>query len=194
MRSQAPIIHLVRLILLAAAIFALGCGSEERPQTIPQAGPSESAGPDQVTSNAHIYMYSKGYKTTDLRADQIRQYTKLDSTIAVRLHADFFDSTGARVSTLTARNGYIREKDNFLAVNDSVVVIGENARLETEYLEWDAGQDRIITDSFVTVIWGAGDTVRSIGAETDPRLKDITFKKKVSGRLTERESGKYGQK
>ena len=73
-------------------------------------------------------------------------------------------------------------------------MIGENARLETEYLEWDAGQDRIITDSFVTVIWGAGDTVRSIGAETDPRLKDITFKKKVSGRLTERESGKDGQK
>jgi LPS export ABC transporter protein LptC len=195
MTSPAPIGHIVRLILLSAAILALGCGSEEKPQSIPQAGPSESAGPDQVTSNARIYMYSKGYKTTDLRADQIRQYTKLDSTIAIRLDADFFDSTGARVSTLTAKRGYIREKDNFLAVSDSVVVIGEDARLETQYLEWDAGKDRVVTDSFVTVIRGEGDTLRSVGVETDPRLHDITFKNMVSGRLTEvREPGKDGQK
>lgn len=145
----------------------------------------EGAQPDQITHNAHIFLYKGGYKTTDLTADEIRQFSALDSAVASRLTVDFFDTTGARVSTLTADEGYIREKDQYLAVSGSVVVVGKDStRLETEYLEWDGEKDSVVTDSFVTVI-EKGDTLMSYGFQSDPELKDVTFKHRVSGRLSD---------
>ena len=104
--------------------------------------------------------------------------------MASNLDIIFFDSTGKQVSTLTAQSGYIREKDNFLSVTGNVIVIGEDSiQLMTEYLEWDATNELVSTDSFVTVIRDE-DTLRSYGLITDPALRDITFKRRVSGRKT----------
>ncbi|MDD4050641.1 MAG: LPS export ABC transporter periplasmic protein LptC [candidate division Zixibacteria bacterium] len=180
---------------MAAAIMMIGCGSDNKPQSAHGTAVIDSAGPDQVTSNARIFLYAKGRKTTDLRADLIMQYTAKDSTIAQQLDVDFFDSAGVKISNLVAERGYIREKDNFLAVTGSVKVLGEDStRLFTEYLEWDAGKDRVVTDSFVTIITQNQDTIRSYGVVTDPRLRDITFKRKVSGRLTNMEKIRDDQK
>ncbi|NMC44274.1 MAG: LPS export ABC transporter periplasmic protein LptC [candidate division Zixibacteria bacterium] len=176
---------------IALGIALAGCGRDSQPPGTEGMAVIDSSGPDQVTSNARIFLYSEGRKTTDLRADRIMQYTAKDSTIAERLDVDFYDSTGVKISNLIAQRGYIREKDNFLAVNGSVRVLGEDSvRLFTEYLEWDAGQDRVVTDSFVTIIQNQ-DTIRSYGVETDPRLRNITFKRKVSGRLTDMEKARH---
>jgi LPS export ABC transporter protein LptC len=178
-----------RIFVIAAlagflALLVLGCG-EDKVSSEGVENLTEGVQPDQVTHNAHIFLYKAGHKTTDLTADEIRQFTTLDSAVANNLTVDFFDTTGARVSTLTAREGYIREKDQYLAVTGSVVVIGEDSvRLETEYLEWDGDKDSVVTDSFVTVI-DKGDTLMSYGFQSDPRLKDVTFKHRVSGRLTD---------
>lgn len=152
---------------------------------------TDSIHPDQVTTNAHIYLYKKGHKTTDLLADEIQQFTQRDSTIAINLHAEFYDSLGQRLSTLTSKRGYIREKDNYLAVNGTVVLIGEDSiTLLTEYLEWDGQKDSVVTDSFVTIIRPGGDTLTSKeGIQSDPQLKNISFKK-ASGRLTDVEKVK----
>ncbi|MCP4566589.1 MAG: LPS export ABC transporter periplasmic protein LptC [FCB group bacterium] len=181
---------LTAIMLLLSAMF-YGCAEDEKQQNVATAMSVDTVQPDQITSDAHIYLYSGGYKTTDLRADEIIQFTQLDSMIATNVESDFFDSTGERISTLTSESGYIRENDNFLSVTGNVIVIGEDSiRIETEYLEWDAANDRVDTDSFVTVI-RHGDTLRSYGVITDPWLRDITFKRKVSGRkeLTGNEEG-----
>ncbi len=178
-----------RIIVLAVLVgflglLVLGCGDDKLSS---EAGEDyvEGAQPDQITHNAHIFLYKGGYKTTDLTADEIRQFTALDSAVASNLTVEFFDTTGARVSTLTADEGYIREKDQYLAVSGSVVVIGEDSvRLETEYLEWDGDKDSVVTDSFVTVI-EKKDTLMSYGFQSDPRLRDVTFKHRVSGRLSD---------
>lgn len=180
----------VSIMLLLSAMF-YGCAEDEKQKDITTAASVETVQPDQITSDAHIYLYSGGYKTTDLKADKIIQFTQLDSMIAFNVETDFFDSTGELISTLTAESGYIRENDNFLSVTGNVIVIGEDSiRIETEYLEWDATNDRVDTDSFVIVIQH-GDTLRSYGVTTDPRLRDITFKRRVSGRkeLTGNEEG-----
>ncbi len=178
-----------RIILLAVlvgflGIVALGCG-EDKLNSESGEDFTEGAQPDQITHNAHIFLYKGGHKTTDLTADEIRQFTTLDSALASNLTVEFFDTTGTRVSTLTADEGYIREKDQYLAVSGSVVVIGEDSvRLETEYLEWDGDKDSVVTDSFVTVI-EKGDTLMSYGFQSDPELKDVTFKHRVRGRLSD---------
>jgi LPS export ABC transporter protein LptC len=189
--NAAKLIYpLVLLILVPVS----GCSDESISQNGSAALPVDTITPDQVTSKARIYLYSGGHKTTDLRADELRQFTRLDSTVAIKLDIEFFDSIGVRVSTLTADEGYIREKDDFLAVFGSVVAIGQDSvRMETEYLEWDAAAELVETDSFVTVIRN-GDTLTSYGMVTDPGLRDITFKKQVSGALTDREKMKNEDK
>jgi LPS export ABC transporter protein LptC len=182
MRRKHGIILLV--ILIGLGILALGC-SDDKVSSDGGEDFTEGAQPDQVTHNAHIFLYKGGYKTTDLTADEIRQFTTLDSAVANNLTVEFFDSTGTRISTLTAKEGYIREKDQYLAVSGSVVVIGKDSvRLETEYLEWDGDKDSVVTDSFVTV-YEKGDTLMSYGFQSDPQLKDVTFKHRVTGRLTD---------
>lgn len=162
-----------------------GCGEDGNNAKTTEVMTDGILQPDQVTTNAHIYLYSGGHQTTDLLADTIWQFTKLDSAIATNLLVEFFDTTGTRISTLTAKEGYIREKDNYLAVSGSVVVIGEDSvRLETEYLEWDGIKDSVVTDSFVTII-EKSDTLMSYGFQSDPQLRDIIFKHKVSGRVTD---------
>jgi LPS export ABC transporter protein LptC len=163
----------------------IGCGEENSTTKASRVTPTDTLQPDQITYDAHIYLYRAGHKTTDLLADEIRQFTSRDSSVAINLHVQFFDTTGARMSTLTAKKGYIRERHNFLAVTGSVVVIGEDSsKVLTEYLEWDANKDQVVTDSFVTVINGE-DTLRSYGMETDPKLENTTFKRKVSASLTD---------
>jgi LPS export ABC transporter protein LptC len=178
----------LRLIFALALIACCGfiaCGEED---ALPGAsGPAspDSLVADQVTSDAHIFLYKAGRKTTDLIADEIRQYTRLDSTIALNLYVEFFDSLGERISTLTANHGYIREKDNFLAVTGDVEVVGKDSViLLTSYLEWDAAKDSVVTDSFVTIIREGDTTLTSYGMQSDPRLENITFKR-ASGTLTD---------
>lgn len=171
--------------VVAVLMLAVGCGDQKSSTEAQNSVTSNELQPDQVTSNAHMFLYSGGHKTTDLKADEIRQFTKIDSTVAEKIIIEFFDTTGARISTLTAQGGFIREKNNYLAVSGDVVVIGEDSiRLETQYLEWVGAKDSVVTDSFVTVI-NKGDTLMSYGFQSDPRLKNITFKRQVSGRLTD---------
>jgi LPS export ABC transporter protein LptC len=184
MRSRYSGVIAVAMMIVTVALAA-GCGDDKPYRETTAAVSSTKLQPDQVTSKAHIFLYKAGRKTTDLTADEIQQFTRLDSTIAVNIAADFFDSTGAWVSNLTAKKGYIREKNNYLAVSGSVVVVGQDsARLETEYLVWDADHDKVVTDSFVTITRNQ-DVLRGYGLETDPALKNTTLKRQVSGRLTQ---------
>jgi LPS export ABC transporter protein LptC len=168
--------------MLMLLILISGCGDEKKSTENTSAVTTSALEPDQVFSNAHIFLYRGGRTTTDLTADEIRQFTKLDSSAATKLTIYFFDSTGTRISTVTADSGYIKEKKKFLAVSGSVVVIGKDSvHLMTEYLEWNGAKDSVVTDSFVTIIQGS-DTLMSYGFQSDPQLKDITFKQRVSGR------------
>jgi LPS export ABC transporter protein LptC len=196
MEMKRLVLDISRLaaVLAVSATLIIGCSEGDLRDKSTVTLPDSTVMPDQITSNARIYLYSGGHKTTDLRADELNQYTKLDSTLATNIEAEFFDSAGAVISTLAADSGYIRERDNFLAVSGSVVVVGEDSvRVETEYLEWDADAELVETDSFVTVIKN-NDTLTSIGMVTDPRLRDITFKKQVSGSLTDVEKMKNEKK
>lgn len=175
------------MTLQIATMLLTGCGDEtEPPAPFITAESTDPSGADQVTTHAHIYLYKGGHRTTDLLADTLRKFTKLDSTIAINLDIDFFDSAGAIISNLIAETGYIREKTQFLTVTGGVVVTKkeEAVVLLTEYLEWDAGNEKVVTDSFVTVIRG-GDTLYSYGLETDPALDSISFKNKVSGKISD---------
>ena len=68
------------------------------------------------------------------------------------LHLTFYDEAQDTSSTLEAKWGVYRRRDNSITVRDSVVwqsVRGQ--RLETEELNWEEKTERIFTDKFVVL-------------------------------------------
>ena len=163
-----------------------GCGSENEIKA-PPAG-TDSLGmakirPDQQLRNARILLYEKALLTTDIKADSIEKYEKQDSTLAWKLDVRFFDSTGKKISTLSADSGLVRERTNLMTANGHVVVVSEDSsKLMTEQLLWNAQKNKIETDKFVTLIQH-GDTLTGYGLDADQKLNKIRIKNQVSGKL-----------
>ncbi len=175
--------------LVAAALT--GCGDKDEikaPSGDSDSASAEKIRPDQEMRNAQIFLYNKGLRTTDVYADFIKKFEKYDSTIAWGLKVNFFDSTGKEISNLEADSGLIRERTNMMVAYGHVVVISQDSsRLETEQLSWNAMENKIETDKFVTIVQH-GDTLTGYGLEADQRLTHITIKKQVSGRLKNTQS------
>jgi len=174
------------LAVIAAMTIYGGCGSENEIKA-PPAG-TDSLGmakirPDQQLRNARILLYEKALLTTDIKADSIEKYEKQDSTLAWKLDVRFFDSTGKKISTLSADSGLVRERTNLMTANGHVVVVSEDSsKLMTEQLLWNAQKNKIETDKFVTLIQH-GDTLTGYGLDADQKLNKIRIKNQVSGKL-----------
>ena len=83
---------------------------------------------------------------------QNRQVSEADG----RLQVDFFNRTGEKVSTLTARKGIIYGMtdaiDSLRAESDVVVTwIARNATMKTSFIRWIAANRIIYADSTVTL-------------------------------------------
>ncbi len=175
------------LILLAA----VSCSDKDEIKA-PGVASADSAAavvlrPDQQTRGANFSLYDGSVKTTDVKADYIEKYTKQDSTMAWGLDVVFFNSEGEQTSKLIADSGLIRESINWMVANGNVVVINEDgSRLETQQLFWFGNEEKIRSDSFVT-IYQYGDTLQGYGLETDRELKRVRIKRQVTGTLKDTE-------
>jgi LPS export ABC transporter protein LptC len=182
--------RLAIILSVAVAVSFWGCGNKNEIKAPPAGVDSLAVAkirPDQEMRNARIYLYNKAIITTDIKADYIEKYEKLDSTLAWKLNVHFFDSTGKELSNMVADSGLVRERTNIMIANGHVVVISEdNSKLETEQLLWNAQKNKIETDKFVRIIQNE-DTLTGYGLEADQRLKKIKIKKQVSGNIRKTE-------
>ncbi|UCD17876.1 MAG: LPS export ABC transporter periplasmic protein LptC [Candidatus Zixiibacteriota bacterium] len=138
--------------------------------------------PDQVLRDARVTLYNGPTKTTDIKADYMKKFEKLDSTPAWNLDVRFFDSTGKEVSNLVADSGLVREQLNLMEVSGSVVVnTSDGTSLMTQHLLWNALKNRVETDSFVTFVQEGGDTLRGYGFEANQKLTRWKIKRQSSG-------------
>lgn len=176
---------------LVGLIICAVCGCTEKNEIkapgVSQADSLESTGirPDQQIRGASIGLFSGSIKTTDIKADYIEKYNKLDSTLAWGLDVHFFDSEGKEASHLVADSGLVREMIKWMAANGHVVVITEDdARLETEQLIWKGREEVfIVEDDIFVTIYQHGDTLTGYGLEADQELRRVKIKKPVGGVL-----------
>lgn len=141
--------------------------------------------PDSEVFGATIYLYDRDQRTTEIRADRIRRFEAIDSTMAYVLDIDFFDSLGEITSNLVGDSGVIREKsDRFQIYGRVVVVTRDSARLETDYLDWDPEVGKIRSDAYVEFTRGE-DIMTGWGMEADPDLGRLKILRGVSGTVTE---------
>jgi len=170
-------------LLLLLLFIACAETSEDRSTDIQDSTTVAIVRPDQEIYDARISLYDGAHKTTDLFADYIEKFEKLDSTQAKKLNVYFFDDEGKQISNLIADSGIVREQVNFMEVFGHVVVTTEDsAVLYTEQLRHNTTNDKIESDVFVRIIQ-KGDTIQGYGFESDRKLRNIKIKERVSGTL-----------
>jgi len=143
--------------------------------------------PDSEVRGATVFLYDRERMTTEIRADLIRRFEALDSTMGYRLDIDFFDSVGQKSSNLVGDSGVIREKTGRLEVYGKVVVITrDSARLDTEFLLWNPERDKIESNAYVKFTREES-VMTGWGMEADPDLGRLKILSQVSGSVAEEE-------
>jgi len=178
--------------LLFVFLLGFGCSDKNEIKT-PGASDTESPDasiirPDQQIMGAEIALFKGSVETTNIKADYIEKYNKQDSTLAWGLNVHFYDKDGKETSHLVADSGLVRETVQWMMANGNVVVTSgrDSSRLETQQLFWDGRDQKVTTDSFVT-IYQDGDTLMGYGFEADQDLRGFKIKRQVSGAFKDTE-------
>ncbi len=96
--------------------------------------------------------------------------------------AYFLDERQDTTSTLTAKQGVYRRRNNLITVRDSVVwQSADQQRLETEELNWDESRELIYTNKFV-VLTQPDYIITGYGLESDPSFSNARVLQ-VDGRI-----------
>lgn len=146
--------------------------------------PSDEKIPDSVIQNATVALTSEGMKEAVIFADTLIVFDSEDSTVAIGVKVNFYDENGEYRSTLTSKEGLVRQTRRELSVWGDVVVVSDSSRLETESLKWDPVQKLITTDDFVRLHRGS-DVVTGYGMEADSRLEHVRILRDVEGSITD---------
>jgi len=168
------------IIIVLASILIFACADIEDNS---QRSEQESF-PNSILENANITLTTEGRKEVVIFADTLFVYDQKDSTTAVNVKIDFFDEHGNYNSTLTSKEGLVRQQRQEFSVWGDVIVENDTTRLETESLQWNPDLRLITTDDFVKVTRGE-DIVTGYGMEADSRLENIRILNDVKGTFSD---------
>lgn len=129
-------------------------------------------------------MTSGGLRKALITADTLFIFEKEDSTAAAKIKVDFYNDLGIYQSTLTARRGLVRQKQESFSVWGDVVVKNDSASIESQSLFWDSKRNLITTDDFVR-FQKRSDIVSGYGLEADSRLENVRILRDVKGRVSD---------
>ena len=177
------------LIILITLTALVACAEQNAPEPELSATLADSikssTRPDQESENAQIFLYVGGRLSSDITAEKFWKFTFIDSSIALGLSVDFYDSEGVIANHLTSDSGIILESRKIMiAIGNVVATSADSTTLYTEELRWNGLTERITSDKYVTII-SATDTLRGIGLETDRNMRSIKILKQVEGSLSD---------
>ena len=176
------------VIFVSLALLHWGCSQKTLSEADQSASVDSVLVPDSEVMGATIYLYDRQEVTSEIRADLIRRFEAIDSTMGYVLDIDFYDSLGQVSSNLVGDSGVIRETSNRLEVYGQVVVVThDSARLETDYLHWDPEIGKIQSDAYVKFTRPNDDVMTGWGMEADPDLGRLRILSTVSGSVSESE-------
>jgi len=164
--------------IILMSIFLAACSQTERKSIQEVSGRI----PDSVMEKATIILTSSGLKQAIIYADTLLVFEREDSTLARAVKVDFYNDKGEYQSTLTSKEGLVRQKKQQFSVWGNVVVENDTARLETESLNWDPQRNLIYSDDFVKLN-RHGDVISGYGMEADDKLSNVRILRDVKGEI-----------
>jgi LPS export ABC transporter protein LptC len=165
---------------MSSLLSILACSQQEK---APGTSSKEKI-PDSVLEKATVIMTTSGLKQAVIYADTFFVFQKEDSISARNVKVDFYDDKGAYQSTLTAKLGLVRQKQQTFSVWDNVIVQNDTSKLETESLHWNSKLNLITTDDFVR-FQRNGDIITGYGLEADNKLQNVRILHNVKGKIKE---------
>ncbi len=163
----------IGLVLSLMGLLCIGCSDIQETTTPPL---EASKIPDQVLFQATVRYDNNGSPRFTVQADRIARFeatslVEMDGEVKV----DFFDA-GVHTAVLNSERGTVLEQKNQLSASGNVIVNSDSGMvLRTEYLFYDSEIERVLTDSFVTIIT-IQDSLTGYGLSATPDLKDLTIK------------------
>ena len=166
--------------ILFVAVLATSCSdlSQEDSQKISKAL-RDSLTSTTETWDVDMEIMEEGFKKVRLTGSYAATYNTSDTKetrIKGPVHIDVFDSTGAITTTVDCiRAIYNAEDFVFEFFGDVRVNTDDNRHLESEYLKWKQGSDKISTPEFV-IITTPTDSIAGTGFEGNTDLTKYTIK------------------
>lgn len=187
-RRAARLHRAAALALLVGLGFSGGCRSKP-------AAPTNGAArrvPDQEARDFTLTESSEGRKNWTLLASYAAMYNDRHLIDAQTVRIEFFDSKGARFSTLLADQGLVDQRTNNLEARGNVRITTESGiRMETDSLRWLNDRGKIVSDAFVRVT-RRHDVVTGWGFESDPSLDHFRLSRHVQAEVRDAAGGAAG--
>jgi LPS export ABC transporter protein LptC len=187
-RSRGALRRAAALAAVAGLAAWAGCSSKLS---------SESRGaerrvPDQEARDFTLTESSEGKKNWTLLASYAAMYTDRHLIDAQTVRIEFFDSKGAKFSTLLADQGLVDQRTNNLEARGHVRIATESGiRMETDSLRWLNDRGKIVSDAFVRVT-RKHDVVTGWGFESDPSLDHFQLSRQVQAEVRDAAEGAAG--
>lgn len=178
---------LTALVIGLLALIIAACGdlnTEKPPAQLPSVGL-----PDQVMTNAEIYLTADGFRKATIKSESLKVYSRVDTTLMYVVKVMFFDTTGEHTSTLTSDSAWVSQRANRMTVIGHVVgSTTNNRKILADSLRWDARSEQIVTEGYVEIYRGE-DILKGEGLETDQRLEQVIIKRNPRGTFNEPDRG-----
>lgn len=186
--ARTRVVECAALALLLGLVAAGGC----RSKSSPTAGAAAAPVPDQEARDFTLTESSEGKKNWTLLASYAAMYNERHLIDARTVRIEFFDSKGARFSTLLADQGLVDQRTNNLEARGHVRVHTESGiRMETDSLRWLNARGKIVSDAFVRVT-RRYDVVTGWGFESDPSLDHFRLTREVQAEVRDAATGAAG--
>lgn len=176
-----------RFLHSAVALFTviawLGC-SDNTSETAPAKTSLQNL-PDQIMTDAEIYLTSDGIRKGTIKSESLKVYSRMDTTLLYQVEMLFFDSLGHHTSTLLADSARVSQRSNTVSAMGHVKAWrNDNRRIIADSLRWDAKTEKIVTEGYVE-IYRDEDVLTGYGLETDQRMEQTIIKRNPRGTISE---------
>lgn len=161
------------VVALLGGLLGGACDRAARgPETEASAGLLDSA--DQVAFRFRTMVTDAGLLRAEVFADTALFLNQSTRIVLWDVQGDFFDATGAKAATATARRGGFDTRTNSLEASGNVVITSVDGRvLRTSYIRYDQSSNLVYSDSAFVLTEPGEREMRGIGFRTDPSLNAI---------------------
>ncbi|GAB4133255.1 MAG: hypothetical protein Fur0041_05320 [Bacteroidia bacterium] len=164
-------------VILCSLTLAGFTSCENDPATV-QSFTRVEKGPVQTAYDVKLFYSDSAQLKIHLTAPEVNEfigsspYTELPKGLKV----DFYDDSMKINTSLTARYGIRKEREQMMEVKNDVVVINvRGEKLNTEKLIWDGIRRKIYTDAFVKITT-ADQVLMGNGLESDETFSEYEIK------------------
>ncbi|HOK22783.1 MAG TPA: LPS export ABC transporter periplasmic protein LptC [Candidatus Hydrothermia bacterium] len=155
------------LILILWVVSLISCSNESAQQTTV---------PEQGTYN--VYLEIKKYEEKKLEIFTQKASYSGDTTFVYNFKVHFIDKDTIS-GVMTGDSGVVIEKLGYMEARENVKLVSSDGdSLLASMLIFNENEN-IIYSPFESILFKGGKVIRSTGLESDPGLKEITFRGKV---------------